>query len=152
MASCAACLQPILRAQRFLLDGTEVFHAQCVGQAYRSKLRLAEQRGWDLERQLNDTRRAAARVESEANRHRNDAMTAQARAVVLEGRIAGLLHERELSAARLDAHLEELRAARNEVAALRRELAALRPSESESERADADLDATAQRFRMLELD
>ena len=149
MAFCAACLQPIVHGQRFVLDGTEVFHGQCAGQAYRSRGRLAEQRERNLEDQLADTRRAAARVEAEANRLRNESVSAQAQVVVLEGRVAGLQAQRELDAERHAARGDELRAARAEVAALRAELAAVKPAPAEAE---TDLDASAQRFRMLELD
>lgn len=149
MASCAACLRPIVNGQRFVLDGTEVFHGQCAGQAYRSRGRLAEQRQRDLEAQLADTRRAAARVELEANRLRNEAVSAQAQVCVLEARVAGLQTHRELDAERHAARGNELRAAHAEVAALRAELAALKPASAEPE---SDLDASAQRFKMLELD
>ena len=149
MATCAACLQPIVRSQRFLLDGTEAFHAQCVGQAYRSKLRITEQRGFALERQLEDTRRAAARVEVEANRLRNELTSAKSQVVVLEGRLAGERGLRDAAMARMDAKDDELRAARREIAELRAELAALKP---ETGAASDDIDATVQRFKMLELD
>jgi chromosome segregation ATPase len=150
MASCAACLQPIMRGQLFSLDGTEVFHRSCIGSSYRSKLRLAEQRGLDLERQLNDTRRAAARVEAEANRLRNEATSVRAQVAVLEGRVAGLQAQRELDAESILSRSNELRAARVEIASLRSELASLRPQEDRD--SEGDLDATAQRFKMLELD
>ena len=149
MASCAACLRPVVHAQRFVLDGTEVFHAGCVGQAYRSKLRMAEQRTRELESQLADTRRAAARVETETNRLRNESVSAQAQVAILEGRIAGLQTQREFDAERHAARADELRAARNEVAALRIELAALKPTDTQAE---DDADASVQRFKMLELD
>lgn len=149
MASCASCLQSIIHGQAFVLDGTEVFHRACAGQAYRSRGRLAEQRQRDLEAQLADTRRAAARVEADANRLRNEAVSAQAQVCVLEGRIAGLQAQRELDADRHAARADELRVARNEIAALRIELASLKPAASEPE---PDLDASVQRFKMLELD
>ena len=149
MASCAVCLQPIVRGQRFLLDRTEVFHATCVGQSYRSQMRLAEQRAEELERQLADTRRAAARVELDVNRLRNEAMTAQSRVIVLEGQLAGEQTRRQLEVERGVARGDELRVARTEIATLRAELATLKTAE---EPVDQDVDATVQRFRMLELD
>lgn len=149
MASCAACLQPIVHGQRFVLDGTEVFHGRCAGHSYRSKGRLAEARARELEAQLADTRRSAARVEVDVNRLRNEAVSAQAQVCVLEGRVAGLQAQRDLDAERHAARADELRAARNEIAALRIELAALRPA---SAPADEDADASVQRFKMLELD
>jgi chromosome segregation ATPase len=153
MASCAACLQPILRAERFVLDGTEVFHAACLGQAYRSKLRRAEQCNRELESQLADTRRSAARVEAETNRLRNDATSRAAAACVLEGRVSGLQAQLELAQERLQVAHGELQGARNQNAALRTELSALRSSETEGQKSEnADLDATSLRFRLLELD
>lgn len=149
MAACAACLQPILRAQRFVLEGTEAFHAQCAGQSYRSKQRITEQHGFNLERQLNDTRRAAARVEAEAGRMRNEMVSAQAQVAVLEGRLAAEQQRRELLVQAHDARGDELRAARREIAELRAELAAHRVSGPQE---DAEVDATALRFKMLELD
>lgn len=132
-----------------MLDGTEVFHAQCAGQAYRSKQRITEQRGFDLERQLNDTRRAAARVEADAGRLRNEAVSAQAQVAVLEGRVAAEQQRRELLVQAHEARGDELRAARREIAALRSELAAHKVAESQD---DAEVDAAVQRFKMLELD
>ena len=142
MASCAACLSPIVNGQRFVLDRTEVFHATCAGQAYRSQLRLAEQ-------QLADTRRAAARVEADANRLRNDAVSAQARAAILEGQLAAEQTRRQLEVERGSARSDELRAARAEIAALRVELAALKTTPVAEEQG---LDASALRFSLLELD
>jgi len=150
MASCAACLQPIYQAQRFVLDGTEVFHAACLGQAYRSKLRMAEQRSRELEAQFADTRQAAARVEAEASRLRNESMSRAAEVIGLEGRLAGVRAELDLAQERLRARQNELQGAHNQNAALRVELATVRQERVE-ERND-DVDATIQRFRMLELD
>jgi capsule polysaccharide export protein KpsE/RkpR len=149
MASCAACLRPIVHAHQFVLDGTEVFHRQCAGQAYRSKLRLAEQRACDLEAQLADTRRAAARVEVETHRLRNEVTAQMASVVTLEGRLAERRTQLDLAQDRLQATRSDLQAARNEAAALRAELAALKPAEQSP---DEDVDATVQRFKMLELD
>lgn len=126
-----------------------MFHAQCIGQAYRSKLRITEARGFDLERQLADTRRAAARVEVEVSRLRNDAVSAQAQVAVLEGRVAAEQQRRELLLQAHEARGDELRAARREIAELRAELAAHRTTTGSE---DAEVDATAQRFKMLELD
>jgi len=151
MASCAACLQPIYQAQRFVLDGTEVFHAACLGQAYRSKLRMAEQRARELEAQVADTRRAAARVESETGRLRNESMSRAAEVISLEGRLAGVRAELELSQERLTARQGELQGARNQNAALRAELAAVKQERVEDKRED-EVDASVQRFKMLELD
>jgi chromosome segregation ATPase len=150
VASCAACLGPILRAQRFVLEGTEVFHAACVGQAYRSRLRIAEQRARELEVQLADTRRSAARVEAEAGRLRNESTSRGAEVIALEGLLAGTRAQLGLAEERLQARQGELQGARNQNAALRAELATMKqeaPAEQEG-----DLDASAQRFRMLELD
>jgi len=150
MASCAACLQPIYQAQRFVLDGTEVFHAACLGQAYRSKLRMAEQRSRELEAKLADTRQAAARVEVEANRLRNVVMSRAAEVIGLEGRMAGVRAELDLAQERLRARQNELQGAHNQNAALRVELATVRQERVEER--DDDVDATIQRFRMLEMD
>jgi chromosome segregation ATPase len=150
MASCAACLQPLLRSQRFVLDGTEVFHAACIGRAYCSKLRMAEQTARDLEVKLADTRRAAARVEAETSRLLNQSMSRAAEVIGLEGRLAGVRAELDLAQERLRARQDELQGTRNQNAALRTELASVRHERVE-ERAD-DVDAAVQRFRMLELD
>lgn len=147
-ASCAACLLPIVRGQRFLVEGTEVFHARCVGQSYRSRLRLSEQRVRELESQLSGTRRAASRVESEANRLRNEVASAQARALILEGQVARLQAQRELDVDRMAASGDELRATRNELASVRLELEAFRPKDM----VEDDVDATVQRFKMLEFE
>lgn len=150
MASCAACLQPIYQAQRFVLDGTEVFHAACLGQAYRSKLRIAEQRSRELEAQLADTRRAAARVEAETSRLRNESMSRAAEVISLEGRLAGVRAELALAQERLTARQGELQGARNQNAALRAELATAKQGEVET--TQDEVDASVQRFKMLELD
>ena len=153
MASCAACLQPLLRSQRFLLDGTEVFHAACIGRAYLSKLKLAEQRVRDLEAQVADTRRAAARVEAETNRLRNEATSKAAEVCVLEGRISGVRVELELTQERLRARQDELQGARNQNAALRAEIAKLQADAGiSSDEPEKDTDASAIRFGLLELD
>ncbi len=150
MASCAACLQPILRSQQFVLDDTEVFHRACVGQRYRSKLRIAEERARTLEAQLADTRRAAARTEVELNQERNAATSRGAEVISLTAMLSG--HRTQLFASedRLLAVQNELRASRAETAALRAELATVKP-EAPAKQED-DLDASVQRFRMLELD
>lgn len=149
MASCAACLEPILRSQQFVLDGTEVFHRACAGQAYRSRLRIAEQRVRELEAQVADTRRAAARVEADTNRLRNEVTSKGAEVIQMVGTLsearALLISARE----RLQATEGALQSAYNENAALRAELAAFKP---EASKAQEDVDATVQRFRMLELD
>jgi chromosome segregation ATPase len=154
MASCAACLQPILRSQQFALDGTEVFHRACVGQAYRSKLRIAEKHGFNLERQLEDTRRAAARVDAEANQLRNEATSRGAEVITLTSMLSGTRTQLFASQDRLQATQDELRASRTEIAALRAELATVkREARADGENdADSDLDASARRFQLLELD
>ena len=149
MATCAACLQAIVRAERFMLDDTEVFHARCVGMSYRSKLRITEGKVRELEAQVADTRRAAARVEVEANRLRNDAASARAQAIMLEGRLAATQARSDQDHERLAARDEELREARRQLASLRSDLVALRPQEGSTAEAE---DATVQRFRNLELD
>lgn len=154
MAQCAACLQPITRGEQFALDGTEVFHRACVRQAYRSKLKIAEQSVRDLEARLADTRTAAARVEAEANLHRSLArqhhgdltrVTAEAQRNAQE-----VYAERGY---RLEAE-RALAAVAAERDGLRRELAAERAANrpQPEEKPTEDLDATSQRFRMLELD
>lgn len=150
MASCAACLQPILRAQRFVLDGTEVFHAACVGQTYRSKQRLSEAKQRETEAALADTRRAAARTETELNVQRNLATSRHAEVVQLEYAVAQV---RQQLAVQEQARYEveaQLRAARAEVAALKVEAAA-RSSENRQS-ADPGVDDSALRFSLLELD
>jgi len=149
--SCAACLRPLLRSERFLLEGTEVFHAACLGQAYRSKLRIAEQRTRELEAALADTRRAAARVEAEAGRFRNEATARAAEVISLEGRLAGARAELDLAQERLRSRQDELQGARNQNAALRAELVTAK-GDAPSDQKDADVDASVQRFKMLELD
>lgn len=149
MVSCAACLQPLLKSQRFLLDGTEVFHAGCVGRAYHSKLRVAEQRVRELELQLEATRRSAARVEVESNRYRNESAERMAAQLVAEGRAAALRAELDATRERLQIRQDELQGARNQNAALRAELGQAKP---EPQEAKTELDASVQRFGLLELD
>lgn len=151
MASCAACLRPLLRSERFLLEGTEVFHAACLGQAYRSKLRIAEQRTRELEAQLGDTRRAAARVEAEAGRFRNEATARAAEVISLEGRLAGARAELDLAQERLRSRQDELQGARNQNAALRAELATVKQERVEDKHED-DRDASVIRFSLIELE
>jgi chromosome segregation ATPase len=153
VASCAACLQPLLRSQRFALEGTEVFHVECLGQAYRSKLRMAEQRSRELEAQLADTRRAAARVEAETSRFRNESMSRAAEVISLEGRLAGVRAELELSQERLRARQGELQGARNQNAALRAELAAVKQEAPAVRPEDGpQMDDSSLRFSLLELE
>jgi chromosome segregation ATPase len=151
MASCAACLQPLYTSQRFVLDGTEVFHAQCLGQAYRSRLRMAEQRGRELEAQLADTRRAAARVEAETGRLRNEVISRGAEVIALTGLLSGHRDQLALAQERLQARQGELQGARNQNAALRAELAAAKQEAPGATSVD-EVDASVQRFKMLELD
>jgi chromosome segregation ATPase len=151
MASCAACHQPLLNSQRFLLEGTEVFHAACVGRAYMSKLRVAEQRVRELEAQVADTRRAAARVEAETNRLRNESTSRAAEVCVLEGRLSGARAELELTNERLRARQDELQGARNQNIALRAELAKVQVAEVQPE-PEKEADPTSVRFGLLELD
>jgi chromosome segregation ATPase len=153
MASCAACLQPLYTSQRFVLDGTEVFHAACAGQAYRSKLRISEQRVRELESQLADTRRAAARVEAETSRLRNEVTSRTAEVITLTGLVAGHRSQLVLAQERLQGREDELRASRNESAAMRVELATVKRDAVPADAAhESDADASVQRFRMLELD
>jgi chromosome segregation ATPase len=152
MASCAACLQPLYTSQRFLLEGTEVFHAACAGQAYRSKLRMAEQRNRELEAQLADTRRAAARVEAETGRLRNEVTSRTAEVITLTGMVAGHRSQLLLAQERLQAREDELRASRAESTALRVELATVKREAPAAAEPESDLDASVQRFKMLELD
>lgn len=151
MASCAACLQPILRAQRFVLDGTEVFHAACIGQSYRSKLKISEQRARELEAQLADTRRAAARVEAEASRLRNEVTSRGAEVISLTGMLSGARQQLFTAQDARVALQDELQVARSQNAALRAELAAVK-QERVTEPQGEDQDASVQRFKMLELD
>lgn len=153
MANCAACLQPLLRSQRFVLEGTEVFHAVCIGLAYASKLKVSEERMRELERQLTETRRAAARVEAETNRLRNESNSRQAELIVIEGRVAGLRAELELAQERLSSRQAELQGARNQNAELRAEIVKLQADAGISTETEKnDVDASVQRFRLLELD
>lgn len=151
MASCAVCLLPIVRGQRFLLEGTEVFHATCASNSYRSKQSITDAKMRELEAQLADTRRAAARTEGELNVQRNlatsrHAEVVQLNAIAQEARDVRIAHEQ----ARFEAEAQ-LRAARTEIAALKAELAA-RSSENTLSADPAQDDATAIRFKLLELD
>jgi len=150
MASCAACLQPLLRSQRFVLEGTEVFHAACLGQAYRSRLKMSEQRERELERQLADTRRAAQRVEAEAHQLRNDVAIRSADVYRLEAQLANVRSELELTQERLQARQGELQGARNQLGALRAEVAQKAAQEPEAQPEVED--STVLRFKLLELD
>jgi chromosome segregation ATPase len=149
MASCAACLQPLLNAQPFVLDGTEVFHRACARNAYRSKLRLSEQRTRELEAQVTATRSSAARVEAEAHQLRNDVAHRSAEICQLEAQLAGVRYDLAIAQERLQARQGELQGARNQLAALRVELE--QKVEQEPQEAPAE-DSTALRFRLLELD
>lgn len=151
MASCAACLQPILRAHRFVLEGTEVFHAQCAGQTYRSKQRITEAKVRELEVQLADTRRAASRIEEAANRYRNEATSKSAAAIAEGARLAAVRGELALANELLRATQAELQAARSGYIAIRAELEAAKKSTNDEGQKD-DVDASALRFKMLELD
>lgn len=153
MASCAACLQPLLTSQRFLLDGTEVFHASCIGRAYASKLKVAEQRVRELELQLTQTRRSAARVEVEANRLRNETASRHAEQFVLAGRVDNLQRELDLAQERLEMKLGELQGGRNQNAALRAEIVKVQGEAGISPESEADdTDASEIRFKLLEMD
>jgi hypothetical protein len=112
---------------------------------------MSEQREREVERQLAETRRAAARVEVEANRFRNEAVERQAACFVMEGRASALRTELELTQERLRARQDELQGARNQNAALRAELASAKATDEPQESEKVE-DATVQRFRMLELD
>ena len=139
---CGVCSETILQGQQFVLEGSEVFHRPCAGMSYRSKLRIAEQSVQTLEQRLADTRRAAARAESDANTQRNLANVRMAQVAQLQGDMRAI--EGALRAAE-----DVARAAAAEITALRAELAALRaPAPAEEQ----DADATVQRFKMLELD
>lgn len=150
MASCAACLSPILNSQRFLLDGTEVFHQACIGRAYISKLKLAEQRVRELEAQLADARRAASRVESETNRLRNEVTSRQAAALVQGARLEVV--RGELEGMRSRSRADELQGMRNQNIALREEIAQFKVQGGISSEPEKTEDDTVMRFRLLELD
>lgn len=150
MASCAACLDPILNSQRFLLDGTEVFHAECIGRSYISKLKLAEQRVRELEVQVADAQRS--RVESDANRIRNEVTRRQASALVHNARIEALRSELDLELARSRSFQNELQGSRNQNIALREEIAQLKSHGEISSEPEKVEDDAVMRFRMLELD
>lgn len=132
-----------------MLDGTEVFHARCVGQSYRSALRLAEAKARELQDRLDETRRAAARVEAEANRLRNEVASQRQRVIEAEARSVNALALADNDRGLVAALRQELADARAREGRLRAELVALRPQEAE---ATDDRDATVERFRLLELD
>lgn len=150
MASCAVCELPIVRGQRFLLDGTEVFHAACASNSYRSKLSITTAKLRETEARLEDTRRAAARTEVELNVQRNLATSRHAEVVQLEYSVS---QARAQQAAHEQARFEveaQLRAARAEIAVLKADAAA-RSSENRQV-ADPAQDDSALRFSLLELD
>lgn len=156
MATCAACSRPIVTGQEWGTQGTEIFHRSCLRDAYRSKLRVAETekmnalaREADVVRQLAETRRAAARVETEANQLRNELAGARAKVLILEGQAAQARSDVGIAQERAEIRLAELQGARNQVVALQAEIAKAKPEEV---RVDQDEDASATRFKMLELD
>ena len=155
MASCAVCMQPILRSQAFVLDGTEGMHRSCAGAAYRSKARLAEA--------------TIARLEQELAAERRTVTTTRAAAVVArsvsrqaEGTIEGLRAQLDLAQERQRAQQMELQAARNQNITLRAELAKAQASStatasrttssSESAGTGEVIDEGAARFALLEMD
>jgi chromosome segregation ATPase len=121
-----------------------VFHADCAKHAYRSKLKLAEQRNRELESQLADTRRAAARVEIEANHLRNETTSLSIQLDNARGQLA-------IADDRLQAHWDDLQAVRSQNAALRTELTAIK-TERQEQKQDGEIDGAAEsRFKLLEL-
>lgn len=156
MATCAACSRPIVTGQKWGTQGTEIFHEGCLRDAYRSKLRIAETqaanavaREADVARQLADTRRSAARVEAEANQLRNELAGTRAKVLILEGQAAQARYDVEVAQERAATRLAELQGARNQVVTLQGEIAKAAPKEAP---VDQDEDASATRFKMLELD
>ena len=155
-ATCATCARPIATGQKWGTQGTEIFHAECMRDAYRSKLRIAETekanalaREADVVRQLAETRRAAARVEAEANQLRNELAGTRAKVLILEGQAAQARYDVEVAQERAATRLAELQGARNQVVTLQGEIAKAKPEEVQ---VDQDEDASATRFKMLELD
>lgn len=162
MATCAACLRPILGRDKFLLAGTEVFHRECVRNVEtsignRNKLEIVKLRGevcvlrqqdraiHELERKLSNAQRTLGARDRELSRAERD--------------------RRDLEAER-DAMQRERDNALREVLLLRTMSGALTtatptapatavPPEkpaSTPESAETDLDDAEQRFRLLELD
>jgi seryl-tRNA synthetase len=152
-AECAVCRKAILRNDRFVLDGTEAFHPYCLQDRYRSALRVAQQHQTELQKQLDATRRAAARIEEDERRARNEASQRHAAQIRLESQAATLRDELARSQERLRAVEGALAAARNEGATLRAEVAKVRQETVPAEDTKNDIvDASSVRFGLLELD
>ena len=162
MATCAACARPIVKPQRFVIDGTEVFHATCIGRAYMSKLRIAEQRVREYESQAFQVRAAATAAENELHRLRTQLAMQEAKAIVTDGQVHLLRAELELAHERLETVMGELQGARNRNIAQRDELARAaaqppRPQAGEpavmgKEEDPQEEESSTKRFKLLELD
>jgi hypothetical protein len=170
-ATCAACMQPITKATRFVLCGTEALHRACVVNSARSLANRQAQRILELERLLElaqrGTRDAARSCEVYVTRA--DHAVAAARAEALAAHAAQVAAENtalvahracraltsklsDVSEAR-DETVRERDAARSE-AALHQALgpAPSAPAAAHAEVAELGKDDTEQRFSMMELD
>lgn len=168
-AQCAACLEPIIKGERFVLSGTEVFHGRCAirkGTAASENARL---------RQRVIAAEAETRITREQLQFQDRELAAERKRITeLKGHHADADRDykrmrQERDTARSDASFWKRRAELYEVERdqARRELAIERQYPAQqtqapappppqpvatSDQAKDDLDDAAKRFSLLELD
>ncbi len=171
-AQCAACLEPILKGDRFVLSGTEVFHGRCAIRrgtaasenqrlkqrviAAETEARLSREQLSFQDRELAAERKRIAELKSlNADADRDYKRMRQERdsawADVRYWRERALTMEVERDQARRELAIERQYPAQ-QPAAVPAPAVAAAPPVSTPDQAKDDLDDAAKRFSLLELD
>ncbi len=173
-ATCAGCLGPITKGEPFVLSGTEVFHRQCARLISRSRRVKLEVELADHKRRMASLRSELDIARSNAAYHEDSARRLSASEKELQiaraGRDAAIRdstywRERAVRAegdrlvvtADRDRLAEQVRQLTTQLQAAQRAAAPVEPTEAQQITADdkpakKDLDDSARRFSLLELD
>lgn len=170
-ATCAACLGPIAKGERFVLSRTEVFHARCVTAIARSMRAKLEQEvirlGHDVSQLADDQRRltetanaASRRADSVSRLLEREREEGAAKFRASERAKDAAIRDRDISRARADQLETERDAARRELAVMRQYGTATTPAPAATpapaptavEPAKDQRDDSEIRFSLLEID
>lgn len=153
-ATCAACLQPILRMDQCTISGSEVFHRRCVANIEDSIGNRRQRQIHELTQALEQSGRAVRQIERSAQQASRAAVsTAEQLTVALARAETALARATAESAVRRREHEQEVAALRAErdIARAEAAIAAAPRIATPADNPDSPDDATM-RFSLLELD
>ena len=150
-AICAMCRSAILRGAKFLLLGSEVVHASCVGTGRLTITRNQQLEISRLQAELSAAREATARAVVERDRARNEAQRGFDESLRMQTERQRT--QLELSVALRD-HAAQREQLNSRLLALERQVAGYQVAAAESANPESEVqeDATETRFRLLEFD